>query len=338
MSNGTPTIYDVARVAGVSTSTVSHVINGTRYVSDATKQRVKQAMEELRFRPNSLARSLVRQETRTLALIVPDNVNPFFAELARGIEDHGFAAGYNVLLCNSDRQISKELAYLDMLVSKRVDGIIYMTMSAHLDQLQPLLDNKIPFVTFDREFHDVDAILLDNEGGGYDATRHLLDLEHRRIACIGGPDAKTRSHARIVGYERALGEVGVAVDPRLIQGGEWSYESGQEAASRLYELDAPPTAIFACNDMMAIGAIAHLRERGLRVPDDVSVVGFDNVSIGAYFHPPLTTLATPILEDGQQLCHLLLDRINDQLPPEPQRHTIGGRLVIRESTKAPASS
>src|SRR4051794_39182795 len=169
-NDGMPTIYDVARTASVSTSTVSHVINGTRFVSDTTKQRVLEAMEQLRFRPNSLARSLVRQETQTFALIVPDNINPFFAELARNVEDYGFASGYNVLLCNSDRKVDKELAYLDMLIAKRVDGIIYMTMSAHLDQLKPVIDNRIPFVTFDREFDQVDSVLLENEAGGLEAV------------------------------------------------------------------------------------------------------------------------------------------------------------------------
>ncbi len=333
-TENTPTIYDVARVAGVSTSTVSHVINSTRHVSDATKQRVQLAMAQLRFRPNSLARSLVRQETRTLALIVPDNVNPFFAELARGIEDHGFAAGYNVILCNSDRSLSKEVAYLDMLISKRVDGIIYMTMSTHLDQLQALVDNRIPMVTFDREFDNVDAILIDNEAGGYEATRHLIDLGHRRIACIGGPDVKTRSNSRVRGYEQALAAAGIPVDRDLVRPGAWTYESGQEAALRLFEMAEPPTAIFACNDLMAIGAIRRLRDQGLRVPADVSVVGFDDISLGSYIDPPLTTIATPIQQAGEQLCRLLLGRINNQLPPIPQRSTLRGRLVVRASTAA----
>ena len=326
------TIYDVARAAGVSTSTVSHVLNGTRYVSVETEHRVRQAMQELHYRPNSLARGLVRQETQTLALIVPDNVNPFFAELARGIEDHGFAAGYNVILCNSDRNTSKELAYLDMLISKRVDGIIYMTMSTQIDQLQPLLDNRIPLVTFDRDYEGIDTVLLDNEQGGYDATRHLIDLGHRHIACIGGPDAKTRSHERVRGYERAMVEAGLVVDERLIQPGAWTYESGQAAARRLLHLPVPPTAIFACNDLMAIGVISALREQGLRVPEDVSVVGFDDIPFGAYFFPPLTTLATPLMEVSQRLCQLLLDRINGQLPPQPQRSIVHGQLVVRGST------
>jgi LacI family transcriptional regulator len=326
------TIYDVARAAEVSTSTVSHVLNGTRYVSDETKLRVHKAMEQLGYRPSSLARGLVRQETQTIALIVPDNVNPFFAELARAIEGHGFNAGYSVLLCNTDRSMAKEIAYLDMLVSKRVDGIIYMTMNTHVDQLRPLLDHNIPLVTFDREYTDVDAILLDNVRGGYDATRHLIELGHRRIACIGGPDAKNRSHHRTHGYEKALSDAGIHVDPDLIQAGDWTYASGQQSAHHLFELAAPPTAIFASNDMMAIGAIMFLHQRGLRVPYDVSVVGFDNVELSAFSWPPLTTLATPIPGVGQRLCQLLLDRIQRRLPSEPQRFTVQGELVVRGST------
>ena len=327
-----PTIYDVARVAGVSTSTVSHVLNGTRYVSEETRMRVLQVTEQLRYRPSSLARGLVRQDTQTIALIVPDNANPFFAELARGIEDHGFGAGYNVILCNSDRTTSKELAYLDMLISKRVDGIIYMTMRTRQDQLQALIENKIPFVTFDREYEGIDAILLDNAQGGYDATRHLIELGHRRIACIGSPDVKTRSHDRIRGYEHALADAGLSSDPDLIQTGNWTYQSGQEAARRFFDLPDPPTAIFACNDIMAIGASTFLQEQGLKVPEEVSVVGFDNIGLSAFACPPLTTLATPTVEIGQRLCQLLLDRINGQLPPEPQRFTMRGELVVRRST------
>jgi LacI family transcriptional regulator len=326
------TIYDVARHAGVSTSTVSHVLNGTRYVSEETKQRVQTAVELLRYRPNSLARGLVRQETRTIALIVADNVNPFFAELARAIEDHGFASGYNVILCNSDRTTSKELAYLDMLISKRVDGIVYTTMSTDVDQLQPLVENNIPLVTFEREYDQIDAILLDNVQAGYDATQHLIDLGHQRVACICGPDAKTRSHARIRGYEQALSEAGIGIDPDLIQAGDWTIESGQKCAQQLLALASPPTAIFASNDLMAIGALTFLHEQGVDVPDDFSVIGFDNIGLSNFACPPLTTVATPIAEVGQQLCQLLLDRINSQLPLVPQRIMVRGAIVSRRST------
>lgn len=327
-----PTIYDVARAAGVSTSTVSHVLNGTRFVSEDATRRVQAAMEQLRYRPNSLARSLVRQETQTIALIVADNVNPFFAELARAIEDYGFGAGYNVFLCNSDRTTDKELAYLDMLISKRVDGIIYTTMSTHLDQLQPLLDNNIPVVTFEREYDNIDAILLDNVQAGYEATHHLIELGHRRIACICGPDAKTRSHERIQGYERALAEASIALDPSLIQAGDWTIKSGQRAARQLFDLALPPTAIFASNDLMAIGVLTFLHEQNIDVPGDVSVIGLDNIALSEFACPPLTTVATPIAEVGQRLCQLLLDRISGQLPPEPQRFTVRGEIKLRRST------
>jgi LacI family transcriptional regulator len=331
------TIYDVARAAGVSTSTVSHVLNGTRYVSDDTKQRVQRVMAELRFRPNSLARSLVRQETQTIALLVPDNRNPFFAELARGIEDHGFHSGYNVILCNSDRSRDKEIAYLDMVQSKRVDGIVYMTTSADVDQLHTMFDQRIPVVAFDREYAGIDALLLDNIGGGYAATRHLIDLGHRRIACIAGPDALTRSHGRIMGYEQALHDAGLPRDPALLQAGNWTFESGWAAAQRLLALPTPPTAIFACNDTMAVGVMTCLHGHGIGVPHDISVVGFDNIALSEYVVPPLTTYSTPLGEVGQQLCQLLLDRINGDTVREPQRVVVEGELVVRQSTARHAS-
>ena len=330
------TIYDVAQTAGVSISTVSHVLNGTRFVSDETRARVLQAVDRLSYRPSSLARALVRQETRTIALIVPDNVNPFFAELARGIEDYGFQAGYNVILCNSDRSLTKEQAYLDMLISKRVDGLIYMTSDVHTEKLQPLLDHNVRTVAFDREYEGFDALLLDNFQGGYDATHYLAELGHRRVACIGGPDARTRSRDRVHGYQQALLDAGLAPDAALDVTGQWTYQSGREAASQLLQLSSPPTAIFACNDAMAIGVISFLHDRNLRVPEDVSVVGYDNITLTAFSSPPLTTMATPILETGQCICEMLLDRINGQLPPEPQRVTIRSELLIRGSTAPPA--
>jgi LacI family transcriptional regulator len=326
------TIYDVADAAGVSISTVSHVLNETRFVSEETKAKVLDAIVKLGYRPSSLARALVRQETRTIALIVPDNVNPFFAELARGIENHGFAANYNVILCNSDRSTSKELAYLDMLISKRVDGIIYMTADTATERLHPLRDNRIPVVTFDRDYEDTDAILLDNFRGGYEATCHLIDLGHRRIGCICGPDSPSRSGERVQGYRTALEEARIPVDSTLISTGDWTYESGRRASRDLLLLPEPPTAIFACNDTMAIGAMAYLHECGRCLPEDVSIVGFDDITLSAFTNPPLTTIATPVTDIGQQLCQVLLDRIAGKLPSAPQRFTVSSRLIIRKST------
>jgi LacI family transcriptional regulator len=329
------TIYDVAEAAGVSISTVSHVLNETRFVSDETRAKVFAAIQQLNYRPNSLARAMVRQETLTIGLIVPDNANPFFAEMARGIENHGFAAGYNVFLCNSDRSAAKELAYLDMLISKQVDGVIYMTSDMAKERVQPLQEQRIPVVTFDRQYDDTDTILLDNYQGGYDATEHLLQLGHTRIACISGPDAGTRSNDRVLGYQAALATAGVASDPLLLRASDWTFQSGYQQTQALLDLAAPPTAIFACNDVIAIGAISAVMARGLSVPQDISVIGYDNIMLSAFSTPPLTTMATPILEIGQRLCQLLLDRINGHLPPTPQVFNAVSPLLERASTAPP---
>ncbi|MBI3960489.1 MAG: LacI family DNA-binding transcriptional regulator [Chloroflexi bacterium] len=326
------TIYDVAEAAGVSISTVSHVLNETRFVSENTRAKVLEAVTRLNYHPSSLARALVRQETRTIGLIVPDNVNPFFAELARGIENHGFQAGYSVILCNSDRSTSKELAYLETLLSKRVDGVIYMTTDMATDRLMPFHEEGIPIVTFDRDYDNIDSILLDNFQGGYDATRHLLELGHTRIGCIAGPDSPSRSSDRVRGYRAALEEAHIPYNPDLLCVGDWTARSGQVAASEFLRLPVPPTAIFSCNDMMAVGAIAFLRDRGCHVPQDISVIGYDNISLSAYVCPPLTTIATPIEQIGQGLCQMLLDCIGEKLPAETQRVTVRGALLVREST------
>jgi LacI family transcriptional regulator len=326
------TIYDVAEAAGVSISTVSHVLNETRFVTEETRAKVFTAIQQLNYRPNSLARAMVRQETRTIGLIVPDNANPFFAEMARGIENHGFAAGYSVLLCNSDRNTTREIAYLDMLISKRVDGVIYMTSDTAKELLQPMHEQRIPVVIFDRQYDNTDSILLDNYKGGYDATGHLIGLGHTRIACITGPDSGTRSNDRVLGYQAALADAGLPVDPDLILPSDWTFQSGHNQAQTLLGMAAPPTAIFACNDTIAIGAIAAVYECGLTVPGDVSIVGYDNITLSAFSVPPLTTMATPILSIGQRLCQLLLDRINGQLPPPPQLFSAGSQLLLRAST------
>ncbi len=272
------TIYDVAEAAGVSIATVSHVLNDTRFVSEETRAKVFTAIQQLNYRPNSLARAMVRQETRTIGLIVPDNANPFFAELARGIENYGFAAGYSVLLCNSDRNAAKELAYLDMLISKRVDGVIYMTSDNAKERLQPLQEQHIPVVTFDRQYDNTDTILLDNFQGGYDATQHLISLGHTRIACISGPDSSTRSNDRVLGYHAAMAGAGLQIEPALIRLSDWTFESGHDQAEMLFNLATPPTAIFACNDTVAIGSIAAAWGCGRTVPNDLSIIGFDKIT------------------------------------------------------------
>lgn len=326
------TIRDVAEYAGVSVSTVSHVINGTRYVDPDTEQRVRVAIGVLKYRPNSVARSLRRRETNTIGLIVPDNSNPFFAEVARAIEDYGFAESYNVILCNSDGSEQKEKAYVDVLLSKRVDGLILISSSHNTDHLQHILDMGIPVVVVDRELGDlpVDQVMVDNEYGGYLAGQYLLRLGHRRIGCIAGPSELTPSHARVHGLQRALSEAGCDLPDRALVPGDFRYASGETAMHTLLKRKLNLTAVFAINDVMAIGAINVLRREGYRVPEDVSVIGFDNIPQSAMMWPPITTIAQPIFDLGQAAITLLLDQIRQETRV-PSRIMLQPSLVERES-------
>ncbi len=331
------TIRDVAEEAGVSKSTVSHVLNRTRFVEPGTERRVRVAVERLGYHPNSLARSLRRRVTHTIGLVIPDNANPFFADVARVIEDAGFAAGYSVILCNSDLSELKQAAYIDVLLSKRVDGLILVSSGLiaagdRLDPIARIADAGVPCVVVDRDLGDaaVDQILVDNEQGGYLAGRYLLGLGHRRIACVTGPSDLTPSAGRVAGFRRALAEAGVPLAAGLAIAGNGRYDGGAEAVAELRRRGLPFTALFAFNDLTAIGAIGALWRGGSRVPDDVSVIGFDDVLPASAIYPAVTTVAQPIAELGRLGVRVLLDRI--AAPDAPRaRHVLATSLVERES-------
>lgn len=330
-----PTIREVAEHAQVSVATVSHVINRTRFVDPETQERVRQSIKALGYRPNLLARSLRRRETRTIGLLVPDNANPFFAEFARVIEDVGFAEGYSVILCNSDRSETKEETYIDVLLAKQVDGLIVISASNRADLLQRVLDVGVPMVVVDRSPTDlsVSQVLVANDQGGYLAGQHLARLGHRRVGCIGGPSNANPSWGRVGGFARALREVGVELPPEAIVQGDFRYAGGEAGMRTLLERDLRLTAVFAANDLMAIGAMLTLRRVGLRVPDDVSVVGFDNILQASTMIPALTTVEQPVNELGQAAVRLLLDQMLKRTT-EPASMTIPTRLVERESCRA----
>jgi LacI family transcriptional regulator len=329
-----PTIREVAERAQVSVATVSHVINRTRFVDPETQERVRQAIQTLGYRPNLLARSLRRRETRTIGLLVPDNANPFFAEFARVVEDVGFAEGYSVILCNSDRSETKEETYIDVLLAKQVDGLIVISATDRVDLLQHVLDVGVPMVVVDRKPTDmsVSHVLVANEQGGYLAGQYLARLGHRRVACIGGPSDANPSWERVGGFARALEEVDVALQPAAIVQGDFRYAGGEAGMRALLERDLGLTAVFAANDLMAIGAMITLRRAGLRVPDDVSVIGFDNILQASTTIPPLTTIEQSVNELGQATVRLLLDKIMKRTT-EPACLTIPTRLVERESCR-----
>jgi LacI family transcriptional regulator len=329
-----PTIREVADRAGVSPTTVSHVINNTRFVSEDVRRSVQAAMDELGYAPNALARSLRRGETHTIGLVLPDSANPFFAEVGRAIEATAFDVGYSVILCNTEGDSAKEQFYLDLLAKKQVDGVILVATGDGLGSL-PALSRRLPIVAVDRVLPgaEIDAVLTDNRHGGYLATQHLLDLGHRRIACITGPSHLTLSAERVVGYRDALTQAGIAVAETWLVRGDFHPESGRNGALALLERPDAPTAIFACNDLMAIGILRTAAEFGLRVPEDLSVVGFDDIELASYTYPQLTTIVQPKVEMGRRAVQLLTERIAERTRV-PRREMCEPVLVVRESTQA----
>lgn len=328
------TLRDVARRAGVSIATVSYVLNGTRPVSPEVEARVWEAVAALQYRPNRLARGLRRKRTHVLGLIVPDNANPFFAEIARGLEDISFAHDYSLILCNSDGDPSKEQRYLGVLIEQQVDGIALVSASATPAHLTILRERGIPFVVVDRDLPglEADCVLADNFQGGYLATWHLLNRGHRRIACITGPSDLTPSADRVRGYQKAMEEAGIEPLEVWVYRGDFRAESGYHAARFFLSLPLPirPTAIFACNDLMAIGAMRAIGEAGLSIPQDIALVGFDDIVLASYVIPPLTTVAQPTYEMGRLAGELLLRRIQARGRP-PARHLLPVRLIVRHS-------
>ncbi|MBI5564673.1 MAG: LacI family DNA-binding transcriptional regulator [Chloroflexi bacterium] len=325
-----PTIQEVAEKAGVSPTTVSHVINNSRVVADETRQRVEAAMEELHYRPNALARSLRRGQTHTLGLILPDSSNPFFAEIGHSIEAAAFEQGYSVVLCNTEGDLAKEALYVDVLSKKQVDGIIFVAAGEQTDSLRALLHHKLPVVVVDRDLPDVeiDAVLTDNRQGGYLATKHLIDLGHTRIGCIAGPSHLTPSAQRVIGYRDALTEAGLPIVDDLITRGDFHPESGYLAARSLLDGPTAPTAIFACNDLMALGALRAVAEHGRRVPANFAIVGFDDIELASFTSPPLTTIAQPKSDLGRLAVQWLIERIADKARPA-RRELLPTRLIVR---------
>jgi LacI family transcriptional regulator len=330
-----PTIREVAQQAGVSDATVSHVINNTRFVMPETRERVITAMNALNYRPNALARSLRQGKTNTLGLILPDSANPFFAEISRSIEDEAYKLGFSVILCNTERDLKREQFYVDVLSKKQVDGMIFVAAGDQVDSLNFLLGEGVPVVLIDRELKnsEVDAVLTDNQQGGYMATRHLIELGHQQIACIAGPSNITPGYERIIGYRKALEESGLQFNEALILYGDYHPESGLQITRELLKRTPRPTAIFALNDLMALGALRAAAEASYPVPDALAIIGFDDIELACYTNPPLTTISQPKGEMGIQALRLLSDRIADKTI-SPRRILLQPRLIVRDSTTA----
>jgi LacI family transcriptional regulator len=333
-----PTIKDVAQHAQVSVTTVSHVVNQTRFVSEKTRARVLTAIEELKFVPSALARSLRNNSTQTIGMMIPNCSNPYFAEIVRGIEDACFEAGFNVILCNSDDNPLKQAQYIRVMHEKQVDGLIVLSSGGD-DELGDLLrEVDVPKVLVDREVDQlaVDLVELNHEAGGYLAMQHLLALGHRRVACITGPLALSSAAQRLRGYRRALDEAGLAANPDHEFVADFTSAGGYAAMQHLMSLAKPPTAVFACNDLMAIGAMCAAASVGLRVPQDLSVIGFDDIALAAFSSPPLTTIAQPKHQLGRLAARILLERIA-KTDRKLRREILQPDLCLRASTGKPAA-
>ncbi|MEM3062908.1 MAG: LacI family DNA-binding transcriptional regulator [Nitrososphaerota archaeon] len=330
-----PTIYDVAKRAGVSAMTVSRVINGKKDVKPETRDKVLKAIEELGYVPNSLARSFVLQRTKTIGLVITDITNPFFTTLARGVEDTAMKNQFSVIFCNTDEDPEKEVLYLELLARKRVDGVILASASGKRTPLKSILLSKIPVVLIDREvdgLEDLDIVKGDSVYGAYLLTKHLINLGHKRIGIIVGSKNISTAEDRVEGYKKALVEAGIDIDDELIRFARYSREDGYKVTKELLNLENPPTAIFGGNNFIAVGAMMAIRDSGLRVPEDIALVSFDDIESLSQVYPFFTVVTQPAYSMGVISAELLIRRIEDKDRVRERRKVIlQPELIIRES-------
>jgi LacI family transcriptional regulator len=289
---------------------VSRVLNGHR-VDPALAQRVNQATAELGFRRNAVARNLRRSRTTLWAVIISDIGNPFFTSLVRGVEDAAQAAGYSVVLCNSDEDLKKEAGYAAVAVSEQMAGVIISPSSERASNVDSLLAARIPVVTIDRSIRgvEIDSVRVDNVQGAAEATAHLLAAGYRRVACITGPRRATTASQRLKGYERAHREAHLTVDPQLVRHADFRQQGGYDAMSALLSLPVRPDAVFVANNLMTVGALACLTDNRIGIPDGMGVVGFDDIPWAQLIRPTLSVVKQPTYEVGQTAGHLLIQRI-----------------------------
>ncbi|MBN1937257.1 MAG: LacI family DNA-binding transcriptional regulator [Anaerolineae bacterium] len=332
-----PTIRDVAKRAGVAPITVSRVTNNSANVSAETRTRVESAIQELGYRPNRLARSLRLKRTHTLALVVTDITNPFWTTVVRGVEDVAQKSGFNVILCNTDESEEKQDQYLDVLLQKQVDGILLVPACTNPKLCKWIQELTTPIVVLDRRVPSVqvDMVRGDSEGGAYQLVQYLLSLGHRRIAVLSGPKEISTAKDRIAGYCRALTEMGLEIRTDWIRYGEFERASGHEMTQQVLAISPRPTALFAANNFIAIGALSALHDAGLTVPEDMSMVAFDDLANGQVVEPFLTVADQPAYEMGKQAAELLLARLSGSALGGCQEILLPVKVIVRRSSGPP---
>ncbi len=339
------TLSDIATTVGVAPMTVSRVLNQNGYVSEDVRNRVLSVVKELNYRRNGLARSLKRQRTDTIGLVLGDISNPYSTELARAVREAATAKNYNLFICISEHSAQEDIAAFESLTSHSVDGLIVATRANDSgdEYLKSIVENNVPVVAIGRDFYheQIDYISADNLHGGFEATQHLIDLGHRRIGFIGATLENEAKLKRLQGYLNALEKHRIEIDERLVTGrrevrtgvpGYSTEKIGYEGMKRLLSVPNRPTAIFARNDFTAIGAMTAVKETGLRIPQDVAIIGFDDIPLAVHMSPSLSTVRQPMRLQGQIAAELLLRRIESDEDLSREEKILNCELIIREST------
>lgn len=329
------TIYDVAREAGVSMATVSRVVNGNPNVKPSTRKKVLEAIERLGYRPNAVARGLASKKTTTVGVVIPDISSIFFAELARGIEDIANMYKYNIILCNSDQNKEREIHLINTLLEKQVDGIVFMGGQITADHVEQFKRSPVPIVlsaTVD-PLLEFPSVNIDYEQAAYDAVKYLIDNGNKNIGLLAGSlEDPINGYQKYSGYRKALEDAGMSLKEEYIIVGDYTYQSGLEAMKQYLSLDVKPTAIFAGSDEMALGLIHGAQDHGLKVPEDLEVIGFDNTRLVDMVRPTLTSVVQPMYDIGAVSMRLLTKIMNKE-EVDDAVVLLPHRLEVRNSTK-----
>lgn len=335
-----PTMRDVAQVAGVAPITVSRVINNTGYVNEETRQRVEAAIHALSYVPNSLSQSLRHRRTNTIALVLSDITNPFWTTVTRGVEDASSEQALNLFLCNTDEKTAKLENYIDVLLQRQTDGFLLVPADDAVSRslIEKIQQRRTPLVVLDRPVSGaaVDVVRSDSEGGAYKMTAYLIAQGHRKIAIIPGPEAIVTSQLRLAGYKRAMQDYQVTLDPALIRFGQYNQQAGynmQITQELMADTANRPTAIFAGNDFIALGVLQALGRMKVNIPDEVSVVSFDDVPLGWHIEPFLTVIAQSPYHMGYEAASLLMRFITGEAAPDHRELLLPVELIERQSVK-----
>ncbi len=327
------TIKDVARIADVSIATVSRVLNGTKAVSPEVTERVLAVIEQTGFKRNAAARSLVMKKSHMIGVIITDISNMYFGELVKGIDAMAHYYNYNIILTNSNREEKREAEFINILMEKGVDGIIFTANKRVKEDVEELIaGSSIPFISLNTGSKNAVNVRVDNFKESYEATKYIINLGHKNIGHISGSSDDAVSLLRTEGYKQALKDSGIQFKPSWISEGSFSFKSGYEAMEKMLLYNKELTAVFSASDEMAFGAITCIQDRGMKVPEDISIMGFDNIQYTEYVRPKLTTVRQPIREIGEVSVKTLIRLINGETIEERNIY-LGGGIVIRDSVR-----